>query len=176
MLHLVSFNEPLGSPINIPPWFCPGTASMRLLLTASDFHKRWCGDPGYDWTSSGFTHVMSHKDGFDCSSLPSLCIITKWKYDRPWKYDSRIKEYFVELETKQTIRESELRKRTEISDLGDPHQQFHTEHPWHIARQEWNTMEWIFTVLTLYILELRYKPSDYSVKHSIPSLAPICFI
>lgn len=37
-----------------------------------------------------------------------------------WKYDTSIKEFFVETSTKQTLKLSELRKKTEISDLGDP--------------------------------------------------------
>lgn len=42
---------------------------------------------------------------------------------RPWKYNPDIKEYFVETVTKQTIKQSEMRKRTEITDLGEPFQQ-----------------------------------------------------
>ena len=38
---------------------------------------------------------------------------------RVWKYDSSVKEYFVETNTKQTIRVSETHKRTEIEDKGD---------------------------------------------------------
>lgn len=38
---------------------------------------------------------------------------------RPWKYDNTIREYFVETETKQTIKESEMIKRTETADLGE---------------------------------------------------------
>lgn len=37
-----------------------------------------------------------------------------------WKYDTAIKEFFVETTTKQTLKLSELRKKTEISDLGAP--------------------------------------------------------
>ncbi|CAL1142065.1 unnamed protein product [Cladocopium goreaui] len=48
-----------------------------------------------------------------CSKFPQALV-------RQWKYNPNIREYFVETETKQTIKQSELRKQQEISDCGDP--------------------------------------------------------
>ena len=42
---------------------------------------------------------------------------------RRWKYDTEVKEYFVETSTKQTIRNTELYKRHETCDAGDALQQ-----------------------------------------------------
>ena len=43
---------------------------------------------------------------------------------RSWKYNNRVKEYFVETSTKQTLRQSELLKRSEVSDQGEPWQHY----------------------------------------------------
>ena len=40
-----------------------------------------------------------------------------------WKYNTNVKEYFVETETKQTIKASELRRKQEICDMGEPFKQ-----------------------------------------------------
>ncbi|CAK9067189.1 unnamed protein product [Durusdinium trenchii] len=51
-----------------------------------------------------------------CSRFPAALV-------RSWKYDTNVKEYFVETSTKQTIRSSEMHKQQEICDAGDPLQQ-----------------------------------------------------
>jgi hypothetical protein len=43
---------------------------------------------------------------------------------RSWKYNNRVKEYFVETGTKQTVRQTEMQKRTEASDQGEPGQHY----------------------------------------------------
>ena len=42
---------------------------------------------------------------------------------RRWKYDTEVREYFVETSTKQTIRNTELYKRQDVCDAGDALQQ-----------------------------------------------------
>lgn len=43
-----------------------------------------------------------------------------------WKYDTSVREYFVETTTKQTIKQSELLRQQEVSDLGDTLQHLNT--------------------------------------------------
>ncbi|CAK9087108.1 unnamed protein product [Durusdinium trenchii] len=54
-----------------------------------------------------------------CERFPAALV-------RAWKYDSSVKEYFVETSTKQTIRQSEILRRQEVHE-GDV--------PWLQARQ-----------------------------------------
>ena len=56
------------------------------------------------------------------STIPFFGVLS---WPRNWKYDNKVKEYFIETSTKQTIRQSELQRRTEISDRGEPLQQYH---------------------------------------------------
>lgn len=43
-----------------------------------------------------------------------------------WKYDTSVREFFVETTTKQTIKQSELLRQQEVSDLGDTLQHLNT--------------------------------------------------
>jgi len=52
-----------------------------------------------------------------------ICSLFADMLARSWKYDTSVQEFFVETTTKQTIKQSELRKQQEISDLGDTFQQ-----------------------------------------------------
>ncbi|CAK9040641.1 Uncharacterized protein SCF082_LOCUS23584 [Durusdinium trenchii] len=56
-----------------------------------------------------------------CSRFPAALV-------RSWKYDTNVKEYFVEMSTKQTIRSSEMYKQQETCEAGDSLQQaFHSQ-------------------------------------------------
>ena len=52
------------------------------------------------------------------ANLTWLCSLIFWDASS-WKYNANIREYFVETETKQSIKQSELRRQQEISDLGE---------------------------------------------------------
>lgn len=61
----------------------------------------------------------------------------RWDASR-WKYNANVREYFVETETKQTVKQSELRKQQELCDLGETYLNL----PGHeLHDQQWTSMD-----------------------------------
>ncbi|CAK9057365.1 unnamed protein product [Durusdinium trenchii] len=97
--------------------FCSRVIIVRERMEAkeSEIHGSWMTEEklkaSKEFSPEAIKSIVAY-----CEKFPTALI-------RPWKYNPDIKEYFVETVTKQTIKQSEMRKRTEITDLGEPFQQ-----------------------------------------------------
>ena len=80
----------------------------------------------YTWDILNSSHIANISlESSQHVSISVLIVHFQGPYPcrRSWKYDNKVREFFVETSTKQTIRQSELLKQSEIQDRGESRQQ-----------------------------------------------------